>query len=506
MLRKRLRDQHSNRTFVIGVVVVMMLFLGWIMEYGDRQVDMMDSLGLAEFRGKSVFEIFLSISVQQSLGALLGMFTLIVRLLPAALLSSFPVFVALAAIPWLASHFIHTLYNTKDLKEAYGFLERNVFGMQGMRPIIIVKEGHIAVGAGDLHDRVGGRALVIVYNDSAVVVEKGGRLVHVTGPVFGFLKPFERFWEVIDLRHQRWPFTVSAMTREGIPISCDADIVFKIDDRFIDEKGYVRVKSPVKATASATMDEEIDAELKKAGIGKPRPYTKDAVFRAATSIWVRIRDPEHSEQLRKWTGRVLMSEVEGTLRSILYDYWLDGIIRPPGPGYKYPREEIQEKLEQKLRAALAVDSEIGASKIGARVLSVALGEIDVDQDDKEKDEEEKEKRISTHWLEAWQAGSERRAVESQAEGEVELARLQATQVQARAEMVLALAEAIRPVDAMTEDLSSYNLATRFVETLWWMSYSPGVKAFMPPDAIRTLDELQKMLGKEKEKSSRETKS
>lgn len=500
MLRRRLKDQHSNRTFVIGAIVVMMLLLGWMMEYRHRQIDLMDSLGLAEFGGKSAFEIFLTISIRQSLMALLGMFTLIVRLLPAAVFSSFPVLVALVAIPWLASHFIHTLYDTKDLKEAYNFLERNVFGMQEMRPIVIVKEGHIFVGAGSLHDRVGGRALVIVYNDSAVVVEKGGQLVRVTGPAFGFLKPFERFWEVVDLRCQHWPFTVGAMTREGIPISCVADITFKIDDRFIDQEGYVRVKSPVTATAPAAMDAEIDVELKKAGIGKPLPYTEEAVFKAATRIWVRIRQPDHSEQLRKWTGQVLLSEVEGALRSILYDYWLDGIIRPPGPGYKYPREEIQEKLEQKLRDALKVNS-----KIGARVLRVALGEIDVDQDKgKGKGEDDKKRRISTRWFEAWQAGSEQRAVESRAEGEVELARLQADQVQARAEMVLTLTEAIRPVGDSTEDISSYKLATRFVETLWWMSYSPAVQAFMPPDAIRTLDELQKMLGKGK--SSQEKKS
>ncbi len=487
MLRKRLRDQYSNRRFIVGATVVIMLLLGWVMEYHHRQIDFMDYLGLAEFKGESMFAIFVSVSVQQSLRALLNAFILIVSLLPVAVFNSLAALAALAVIPWLASHFIHTLYGTKNLKEAYDFLDRNVFGMQGMQPIIIVKEGHVAVGAGSLHDRVGGRALVIVYNDSAVVVEKGGQLVHVTGPVFGFLKRFERFWEVVDLRHQRWPFTVGAMTKEGIPVACDADITFKIDDRFTDEKGNVRTKAPVTIADSMTVDAAIDAELAKAGIGKPLPYTDTAVFKAATSIWVRIRQPNHSEQLRKWTGRVLMSEVEGALRGILFQYRLDELMRPSGPGRKHPRKEIQEKLERKLRDTLTVQN-----KIGARVLRVDLGQIDVDRGDEEK-------KISAQWRDVWQAGWEQRAAESQTEGEVELGRLQAAQAQARAETLLLLADAIRPYAGHQDERSAYTLSTRFVDTLWQISSSPEIRDLIPPETMQTLDELETMLDRGEEK-------
>jgi hypothetical protein len=33
---------------------------------------------------------------------------------------------------------------------------------------------------------------------------------------------------------------------------------------------------------------------------------------------------------------------------------------------------------------------------------------------------------------------------------------------------------------------------RFVETLWWMSYAPWMRAFLPPETMRTLDQLEKM--------------
>ena len=109
-------------------------------------------------------------------------------------------FVALAAIPWLASRFIHALYGTKDLREAHSFLHRNVFGMAARNPSLVVKEGRIADGRGSLCDRVGGRGALIVRNDSAVVLERGGRLTRVVGSSLSYLDRFERVTDFNDFR------------------------------------------------------------------------------------------------------------------------------------------------------------------------------------------------------------------------------------------------------------------------------------------------------------------
>lgn len=453
-MRMKLESERLKRRLVLLSLAALVLLAGGIVELYHRPI------ALAELNVK-----------------------VIAGLLIVILVNALPVFVALAVIPRLASRFIHALYDTKDREEAHDFLRRNVFGMSALRPLLIVKEGRVAVAAGSLSDRVGGRALLIVYNDSAVVLEKGGRLTRVVGPSLSFLEPFERVWEVVDLRRQRWPLTVNAMTKEGIPVACQADVTFKIDDRFVDQWGDVQTKPPVEIKTRLPTDEEIDEgiarELEKAGIAKPLPYTDEAVVKAATSIWVRIRQREHPEQLRKWTGRVVFGEVEDRLRSILADYRLDWLMRPPQPGHEHPREEIREQLKQELRDALPVNNELGA-----RILHVDLGQIDV-----------KDERISTQWVDAWRAGWEQKAVESLAEGEAEMTRLQAVQVQAQAEMVLALTEAIRPFVISEEDLSAYTLATHFVEGLWWMSYAPWMRAFMPPEAMRTLEELEKILGK-----------
>lgn len=463
-MRIKLDAEYSKRLFALLLLVALVLFLGAVAELYQRRIDLTE----------------LNLRVAASL-------------LIAILFNSLPAFVALAVVPRLASRFIHTLYDTKDIEEASGFLHRNVLGMSALRPLMIVKEGRVFVGAGSLYDRIGGRGLLIVYNDSAVVLEKGGRLTRVLGPSFGFLEPFERIWEIVDLRPQRWPLTVDAMTKEGIPISCEADITFKIDDRFIDQWGNEQTKQPVGTEAQFPTSEEIDSEIAKelrnAWIAEPLPYTNEAVFKAATSIWVRIKQPKHEEQLRKWTGRVMFSEVEGPLRSILARYRLDWLMQPSRP--EHPREEIRELLKQKLLEAFPV-----GNSIGARILDVNLGQIYVrDVKDEQGRKIELSEKVYTQWVEAWQSGWEQRAVESRAEGEAELARLEAAQVQAQAEMVLTLTEAIRPLVASAEELPPYLLAMRFVETLRWMAYDPFKRAFMPPEIMRTLDQLQKMLGK-----------
>ncbi len=454
-MRRKVESQYFKRLSVLLLLVALVFLLGGQAEFHRRQID----LTALDVRAIAI---------------------LMVSLLPAAVLNSLPAFVALVAIPWLASRFIYTLYDPKNLKEAHEFLHRNVFGMATLRPILIVKEGHIAVGAGSLCDRIGGRGFMVVHNDSAVVLEKGGRLTRVVGgPSLGFLERFERVWEVVDLRRQRWLLTVNGMTKEGIPIACQADITFKIDDRFVDQWEDMQQTLPVETEIQPFTDAAIAAELEKAGIAKPLPYTEEAVFKAATSIWVRVRQPDHKEQLRKWTGRVVIGEVEGTLRSILARYRLDWLMRPSQPGQKHPREEIRGLLEQALRDAFPV-----GNPIGARILHVGLGRIDV-----------KDERISTQWVKAWQAGWEQRAVEGRAEGEAEMARLQAAQVRAQAEMALALTEAIRPLVTSVEEFPSYLLAMQFIETLRWMAYDPWKRVFLPPEALRTLDELEKMMDK-----------
>jgi hypothetical protein len=490
MLSRKLRDEYSNRLFVPLFITVLMLFFGYVLEYDRRQIQLMDYVGLEEYVGRPFLETMIALSVEDSITFITSTVRLVLILFPIALFNALPALVALVVPLWLGSHFIRSLYDADNLREAAKFLNRNVLGMRGLRPVMIIKEGHVAVGAGSFYDRTGGRGLLIVYNDSAAVLEKGGQLTRVVGPSLTLLKPFERVWGVVDLRHQRWPLTVNAMTKDGIPISCDVNVTFKIDDRFIDETGSVRVKSPLKTNPESVTDDAIAEELRKAGIAKPLPYTEEAVFRAATSNWIRIRQQDHQEQLRRWTGQVVIGGVEGTLRNILADYRLDWLLQSPQPDRDEPRREILRELERQLEKAFCV-----GNSVGARILDVELGQIEVRDVENEAGEKiEVPNEVYTQWIEAWQANWQQRTAEKQMEGEAELARLQAAQMQAQAEMALTLTESIRPLVADGEEASSYLLATRFIETLHWMAYDPWKRAFMPPEIMRTLDELEKVLG------------
>jgi hypothetical protein len=365
-------------------------------------------------------------------------------------------------VPVIASGLFRDVHLSKDLKEAHDSLNRVAFGKMGFGPHLLVKEGEIAAGKNGPAGRVGGPASLVVYNDSAVVTEQGGHIKRVAGPGFTQLEPFEKVWETIDLRPQRWVYEVFALTKEGIPVSCEADISFKIDDRNHGGWDQEEVSKPIDTV--------------------PHPYTKGAVFRAATSKW--IREPECEVPFMTWAGRVVIGFTEGTLRNILAEYRLDWLIAPPQPDQAHPREEICQRLREELQGQV--------SAVGAKLLGVEIGKIQV----KARNEEVSRRLssiISEQWLEAWQADWKARALTRGAEGEAELLRMDAARIQAQAEMVIALTEGLQSAVLSQQSTEPYLLALRFVEALRWMSYDPDTRDFMPPEAMRTLRRLQRLL-------------
>jgi hypothetical protein len=373
-----------------------------------------------------------------------------------AVITVLPVLLALAAVPLTASRLLRELYGIESLTEAYGFLLNHLFGLLRFSPLLLVKEGRIGRGEGRPLHRVGGPGYLIVYNDSAVVTERCGRLARALGPGFFLLERFEKVYEIVDLRPQRWVLPVKGMTRDGIPVVCEADVHFKIDDLAPDAQGRLQPKQPT--------DQE------------PHPYTPEAVFRAATSRW--IRDADYTGPPMDWAGRVMFGLVQGTLRNILAEYRLDWLIAPVGSDTEHPRQVIRRRLEEWLRDR--------APEVGARVLRVDLGEIQVEDN-----------QIPRQWIEAWQAEWEGRALLTQAEGEAELLRVDVVRARAQAEMVITLTQALQSVVTSEDEAQSYLLAFRFVEALRWMAYDPFTRAYMPPEAMEILKRLQDTLSAER---------
>lgn len=368
-----------------------------------------------------------------------------------------PIAGSLVAIPLLASRLAYKLYATEHLAEAHNVLNRLAFGRLGRRPLVIVKRGEVTSGRDSFAERTGGPATFVIYNDTAVMTEQHGKLGRILGAGIQDAEPFEKVWEAIDLRPQRWIYEVFALTKEGIPVSCKVDLSFQIDDQ------------PREPWAQACTD-------------GPYPYAEDAVFRAATSKW--IREPEREDDCVTWAGRLVIGSAEGALRNILAEYRLDWLIAPPQPGQPHPRDEIRQRLREELEAS--------AISLGAKLLDVEIGTIEV----KARDEEAAKQlshAVSKQWIEAWHADWQARTLVSRAEGEAELLRMDSARIQAQAEMVVALTETLQSTIASQGTIEPYILALRFVEALRWMSYHPLNREFMPPEAMRTLKHLQETL-------------
>lgn len=393
-------------------------------------------------------------------------FWTIISLIVASARIAFPVMGALVLVPLVITHLMHQLYSTKNLMEAHDALNRMVFGKVGRRPLVIVKEGEISFGKDTFAARVGGPATLIIYNDTAVVTEQYGRTKRILGPGIHEVERFEKVWETVDLRPQRWVYEVFALTKEGIPISCQADISFQIDDQ------------PKQPWAK-----RVDGDF---------PYAEDAVFLAATSKW--IREPEREDTFMNWAGRIVIGLTEGALRNILAEYRLDWLIAPQRLGQEHPREKIRRQLRE------ALQERVG--NVGARLLNVEIGPIEVKTRDEETSRQLAE-IVSKQWIDAWYADWQRRALISKAEGEAELLRADTARMQAQAEMVVTLIEAMQSAIASGGTIEPYILAMRFVEALRWMSYNTISRNFMPPEALSTLRRLQKWLAGDTEKSGEE---
>lgn len=253
----------------------------------------------------------------------LGLLTAVLSRNPLALFLVPPaVFLASTLARRHAGHFVRGVYGLKKdaQDEAEAILYYRWLGARPMfNPYVLVKDGAVA-GGSEVLQQMGGPGGLVLYRESAVVLEKHGVISRViVGPSFPDLEPFERVWDVIDLRPQRWVFDVSAITADGIPINYDADVHFQVEPK------------------------------------------EEAVLKAALSTWVREAYRTEPDRLMTWTKRVVIGETEGVLRSILAHYVLDDLLKL----------EVREAIRKELYGKLVSFSE----KLGVQILDVNLKDL-----------------------------------------------------------------------------------------------------------------------------------
>ena len=356
-----------------------------------------------------------------------------------------PGIVAVLAVYALAAQFVQRLYKLESLAEARSLVHRLLFGLFKFGPWMKVEggtpvdaEGHVLMG-------VGGPGHLVVYNDSAVLLEKGGRFTQVHGKGFAKLEPFERLYDVIDLRPIRRVYEVKSMSREGIPVACDAEITFQIDN-----EGH-------------TSTEEI-----------PYPVSEDKVFQAIICKWIREADRPQDRRTMDWAGRVIISETEGSLRTILARHPLDRLIGLASSDTENPRESIRQELEAALRSAVP--------KLGARILSVELGDIRV-QDE-----------VTQQWVEAWKARWQQWATEREALGKAkQVEQVESAKTRAQIMTITTFTAAFRPLLGDKGNVTSKLVLMRLFMVLGRACRDPLSRVYLPQEAVTTLNLLRDML-------------
>lgn len=255
--------------------------------------------------------------------------------------------------------------------------------------------------------RVGGPGRVIVGNSDAAITEYNGRFCRVLGPGAHRLRSFEYVSDVVDLRPQERHGEIHAMTRDGIGVSVDVSVTFRIDrdDRhFGDETGSNGdAPRPTKeqlylfgqrAVAQAAYDETLVPDSQgsqtrgaQALLWSSRPLTVVArEFRQALSETplVELFDPGSSERALHAN---LLKNIRRDSRASLHDDGIELISLHLGPlqaqeevltknlnGWRsfWQEHRIREQESEAQTAALAKRARIEAE---VRMLHAVLESI-----------------------------------------------------------------------------------------------------------------------------------
>lgn len=369
-----------------------------------------------------------------------------------------PGLLALAAVLGIAANFVQTVHGIRDPGSAlryvwllvFGRAPGSVFDLQpspnpvAPYPSITVQHGRIAEKDEDtLLARLGGPGTVTIYNDSAVFLERFGRFTRVAGPGKVFLQRFERIHEVLDLRPQERTHTVTAMTKDGIPVQAEVQVRYQL-------------ARPPASLVVPTPD-------------VPHPVYEWALVRAGRCHSRTVKPDTGDESISCWAQKV----GAGALGGLVAQRRLDELMEPHEPDLT-PHREISEKLHQ------AADN--SARNVGAEVVEVRVGALEP------RLEEVKEERIAS-WQTAWTS----RARKEEAKGEAEAIREKGlARAYAQMEIILNLAWEFQDAVDREVALPAEIIILRFMEALRQTWSQPGTGS-VSSQVLKLWEALQKDL-------------
>jgi hypothetical protein len=355
---------------------------------------------------------------------------------------------ALLGVLVMGGHFVTTVSGLEAWRKGFSYALLCLFGRPWPipYPFAIIKEGKIRAGDEDkfvADRRLGGPGKLIIFNDSAAVLEQYGRISRVEGPRIIFVERSERMREVLDLRPQkRTVEDALSYTKDGIALKTDITVRFQLQrgTSASPETAYPVEQSTLQTAAKA------EAMLLRPGAA---PVRFD------------------------WKARV-MGNVDSTLRAIVAGKCLDELFEPTDLN-KDPRAEIGQEMIKRLRQQSA--------SFGAEVLDVTLSDFRPVHSSVEQ------QRLAS-WLAAQR--SKDHVQEARGEAQTMLARETAYSY-AQLEMMLAIDQGFRRLAQRDEDLPSHFIALRFVEMLRRMASNPRIGPLLPIEAVQALQSWNRLL-------------
>lgn len=335
-----------------------------------------------------------------------------------------------------------------------------------LHPILRVQEGQVDPDGPAALLKAGGPGYLSVAHDSVVVTSQLSRLRRVLGPGFHELAPFERVWDVIDLRPQRRSLHVEFMTLDGIPAYCDAEMRFRVAGPPLDERLYSREENR---------------------LSQPYTFDAEAILKLATSKYVKSR--EGSGRIQDWRIGLVNGALDGYMRDELEKYPLDAFFNPrywttttaepaaPPPVKPDALKAVQAVVEEKIIAT--------ARERGVVVESLHLAPVLPDED-----------AISRQWLEFWQAKLQRDIDSYTLDEEMKRAELKAqANVHAQVEIVNIMLERMQELNQDDIGVPPALIAMCFMDVLRTMSdRDPAVQQLMFQQAeslIHIVNAIQK---------------
>ena len=294
-----------------------------------------------------------------------------------------------ALIPLLfGARFVQHLYNFDSFGLALNFFQEATFDpalyhtrapqgeetlhpdeiQQGGRRVALVKDGKLTPARNEPHNRsiawAGGPGRVVIPPEYAVQLERNGHLSYVAGPGVARLRRFEKVYKVIHLRHIVRRRTVTALTRDGIPVQLEVVV-------------HSRIQTDDEASRQTLY-----------------PFDKRAIRRLTLHTLITKDGPQ------LWEDRAI-DLADNVLNEVLAKYRLDALFEPLDE-IADPRLAIQNEVRRMLNQLVR--------SAGIQVTDVWLGQFQLP--------DEVTQQFVTFWQSEWQ----RRATELRADGEATLIR------------------------------------------------------------------------------------